>query len=401
MMILSVIGKMNRSLRSCGKGFFILIILQVSLSCDWQGSSVTQKLEEAQKILQQIEAAPLENWSSTKRARLRQQLFEGAVMELLIDWALSHPQSFSNLLEHLNANKNFLQNLSKQIAEQGKSFVFLERFSARDSQEMAALLDCIKGIEQQDHRTKVTAHQQTLSSSPQGIAGLTGEFDGVRWQGAAFVLAQSECQLGLATAGHNVVGMDGLMRAPLANLSIQLRGLHHALVEVLPIHSPRQPEQDWTLLIANKIGCGRDYAEPIQSVGYHNTLPEQGLAVGLYCYHQGLQDVMPSLYAEQCRIYPTNAGVLDYYADKPPGQLGIHTCFSERGSSGCPILFHDKLDTYFLGTQIERDATTGAGIVRLFSDEFAQALEDLRERFARDDTVYRSTPLGKINASDG
>jgi len=367
-----------------------------SLACDLQTQSPVQRLADAQQRLEQFATLPPTDWQTASIKRLQRLCNDAEVMALLVDWALSNPQPFTVLIGHLD-EQSFRQSFVQQVVGQGKSFVFMERYSELKTVEIVALLNAITELEQQDHRTKVTAHQFSLTASLERVASFVGEYEGVRWEGAAFLLAQSKCQLGLATAGHNVIGADGAMRAPLADLSIRLRGEQLTLVEVLPIHSPMQPEQDWTLLIADKLYCGKDYTESSLQTVSTGELPETGLVVSLYCYHQGDQDVMPSLYQEQCRIYPTNAGVLDYYADRVTAQLGIHSCISEPGSSGCPILFQNNLNTYFLGTQIERDATTGAGIVRLLSDEFAQALVTLRERFAQDDAAYRLTPLGRIS----
>ena len=397
MKISSVIKKMSSYLPACVKVLCLLTLLLVSLACDLQRQSSIQSLVDAQQRLEQFVILPPANWQTASIKRLQRLCNDSEVMALLVDWALSHPQSFTVLLAHLD-EQSFRQSFVQQVVGQGKSFVFMERYSELKTVDIVALLNAITELEQQDHRTKVTAHQFSLTDSLERVASFVGEYGGVRWEGAAFLLAQSECQLGLATAGHNVIDADGTMRAPLAELSIRLRGEQLTLVEVLPIQSPTQPEQDWTLLIADKLYCGKDYTESSVQAVSTSALPEAGLAVSLYCYHQSDQDVMPSLYQEQCRIYPTNAGVLDYYAGRVTAQLGIHSCISEPGSSGCPILFQNELNTYFLGTQIERDATTGAGIARLLSDEFAQALVTLRERFAQDDLAYRLTPLGRISA---
>jgi len=80
--------------------------------------------------------------------------------------------------------------------------------------------------------------------------------------------------------------------------------------------------------------------------------------------------------------------VLDHYAQKVGKPLLIHSCVSEFGSSGCPLFVEEDYSYRFLGTQIEGDSVTGAGIVRIFSDEYAQALEQVKAGFLAHDKTY-------------
>lgn len=389
---------MSRYLSLCAKALLLPALLLGSISCDFGTPSPERKAELASAILGRLASQPPANWSAEKIDLLKDQLPETAVTDILIDWALRYPSRFVELLKQLRGD-TFNRNFAQRIAEQGRSFVFIERFSGLKGVGVEKLLKHIAQVEQRDRRTKVPAHKLSLESPLRRIARLEGEFDGVKWQGAAVLLAQSRCQLGFATAGHNVLNGEGVLRAPPENIKLNIGGVKHALVEALPTHPPSQPEQDWTLLIADKPYCGKEYNQAELAFTDDRPLPQQGLQVGLYCYHQSSTDVMASLYQEQCRIYPSDAGVLDYYRAKPPGRLGIHTCFSEKGSSGCPILFRENQKAYFVGTQIEGDAETGAGIARLFSDEFAQALTYLQQRFAKDDEGYRASVL-TISAND-
>jgi len=299
-------------------------------------------------------------------------------MTALVDWSLQNPRHFTHLLPFLD-HQPFARHFAERVVVQGKRFVFLERFAERGGQQLADLAEQIRLLEGQDKRVMVRG-QQAVASSP-GIARLTGEADGVRWDGAAVLVAEDACRLGLVTAGHNVVNDEGELRAPLRDFRLHIGDRAHVLLAVLPVQATRAPEHDWTLLVAEKVRCGERYPGLPLAVAANRSVPQEGMTVALYCYHRGKWDVRPVLYREECRIYPTDAGVLDYYAGRPAGQLGVHSCVSERGSSGCPILLKKDRQTYLLGTQIERDGDTGAGIARLVSGDFAQALAALRRDF--------------------
>lgn len=317
--------------------------------------------------------------------RLNQLLKDNRALDRLVAWSLQYPQGFALLLPTID-NEEFTRRFSRRVVAQGKSFVFLERFAQNRAPAMSAMRDRVRQLEGRDRRTMVVG-KELSHSALQRIARLNGKAAGVSWSGAAVLVTQSECRLGFITAGHNVVDRHGQLRTPLDNFRLSLADRPHKVLQVLPIQASAAPEQDWALLVAEKVRCGDHYPEAELAIAPNRRLPARGMAVGLYCFHQGERDVMPSLYQESCRIYPTDAGVLDYYANRPAGQLGVHTCLSEKGSSGCPILFQENRMTYLLGMQIERDADTGAGIARLISGEFAQALVGLQRDFGGEEAL--------------
>lgn len=329
------------------------------------------------------------NVSVSAIENLKQLVSQPSQHQLLVTWALEQPQKFASLLAVIG-NDQFSRAFAGKAMEMGKSFLFLERLDPSANTEVADLLDHIRSLEHRDRRAKVSMRRLPLSSPLTRIFKFQGHDGQTQWQGAALLLAESECQLGLATAGHNLLAKKGSLRAPLEDLSVEIAGIDHPLVEVLSMQSPVQPEQDWIIAIADKVHCGKRYDRSELVISDNLRIPASGMAVGLYCFHQGDQDVMATLYQEQCQIFPTKAGVLAHYQNRSGDKLGIHSCISEKGSSGCPILYQDKGLTYFLGTQIERDSITGAGIARLFSDDFYATYEQLKSRFVQDDIAYRA-----------
>ena len=339
--------------------------LLVSASCD----APLQKQIKADDFIKQLDAYRPEQLSLHTIQNLQQQLSQPLPLELLVTWALDHPQKFAALMANAG-NETLNTKLAAKAVEMGKSFLFLERLANPEGHVVADLLQRIELLEHRDRRSKVLSRRLELSSPLTRIVKFQGHDGQAQWQGAALLLVESECQLGLATAGHNLLTEKGALRAPLKNLNVEIGGVSHPLVELLSTQSPVEPEQDWVIAITNKTDCGKPYGSSELALADNTALPDSGMAVGLYCFHQGEQDVMASLYQEQCDIFPANAGVLDHYQNRSGNKLGIHSCVSEKGSSGCPILYQDQGATYFLATQIERDSITGAGIARLFSDDF-------------------------------
>ena len=96
----------------------------------------------------------------------------------------------------------------------------------------------------------------------------------------------------------------------------------------------------------------------------------------MVCWQQGKHDLTPHLYRESCRLYPPQQA-LSIYADKTDMSLGVHTCVSEPGSSGCPLIYQVDDKTYLAGIQIEGDSLTGAGIGRLYTNGFQSSVESV------------------------
>ena len=328
-----------------------------------------------------VEQAALDLAKVYNREQDKQQ-----VTNAMVTWATRYPQRFATLASHL-AMEGFAVEFAASAAATGKTFVLLERLDGDDS-ALQSVLQALQRREKRDRRVKVPAYRLAPNSPLQRIARLSGANDSKSWQGGAMLLLESQCQLAFAAAGHTFADESGALRAPLESFELGFSGHTYRVVEVVALQSPLAPEHDWAVLIVNKDYCGRASSPGVAALPVLVDIPENGLDVELYCYQQGPADVAAYLYQEQCRIYPSNAGVLDHYADKPGGLLGVHSCRSEKGSSGCPILLNQAGDLVFVGTQIERDSLTQAGIARLFSAEFRLSLAEIEARFAEHDRAY-------------
>ncbi len=308
------------------------------------------------------------------------------VTHAVVAWAAEHPQRFTEMASYL-VRDGFAENFAASAAESGKLFLLLERLDSDDA-ALQELLRAMHRHENRDRRVKVPAYQLAADSAPQRIARLRGTNDSRNWQGGAMLLLESQCQLAFAAAGHTLADEFGRLRAPLDSFELVVAGRSYRVAEAEPQNSPLAPEHDWVVLIADKDECGQTVAPGVLAMPAAIDIPETGLDVELYCYHQGRSDVDAALYREQCRMYPSEAGVLDHYATKKAGLIGVHSCRSEKGSSGCPLLYNQAGALHFLGTQIERDSLTRAGIARLFSGEFRLALAAIETRFAAHDRDY-------------
>lgn len=391
---------MNRYWRLCAKrlrsALFLTGWLWGCVSCDVP----LKQLSDTERLIEYLEVYRLEqtllpDTPSPDTQALKKILSRPVELDAMLVWAQEHPKRFSALMAAIG-NEKLNNMLSRRAVDMGKSFLLLERLDRSANDEVADLLVRIEELEYRDGRDKVSMRRLPLSSPLTRIVKFQGRDNQIQWKGAALLLAESECQLGLATAGHNLLTKSGSLRAPLDDLRIEIAHVDHPLVEVLSMKSPVEPEQDWIIAIADKIHCGKNYDRSELAMADKHQLPTSGLQVGLYCFHQGDQDVMSTLYGEQCQIFPAEAGVLDHYQNRSENKLGIHNCVSEKGSSGCPIFYQDQGVTYFLATQIERDSITGAGIARLFSDDFYATYERLKSRFARDDIAYRASQISRF-----
>ena len=357
-----------------------LAILSVCLvlSC----GTAKDEIESATKVLDRwgrMEANPV---STAHQKQINQLFLDAANLNLLLSWALQHPAQFSQRLSYFK-EAAFYHSFAELVVEGGKSFALIEMLIGSPSLEAERLLKAIRARENLDARIKVSAQTKSSAIVLQSIIALEGETATTAWRGAALLVAQNRCQVALVTAGHNVLDGRGELRAPLSQLYLHLPGGKQTITEVFPQTSPIPSAQDWAILVANKNRCADQFESLALEPWPFQQIPEQGLDVSLFCFHQSQSDVIPSLYAEQCRIYPSETGVLKYYANQPAGKLGIHTCQSVTGSSGCPVLYNDGEQNYFLGMQIEGDRLTGAGIARLVRDDFAKAIRQVKARLVQ------------------
>jgi hypothetical protein len=308
------------------------------------------------------------------------------VADTVVSWATRHPRRFASLASHL-VMEGFAEQFAASAAAAGKTFLLVERLDGAGT-AVQPVLQAMQRLDERDRRFKVPAYRLAPDSPLRRIARLSANHAGQGWEGGAMLLLESECQLGFAAAGHTFADESGALRAPLESFELAFAGQSYRVAEVVALQPSVAPEHDWALLVVNKEYCGRTTAPGAVALPALVEIPAAGLEVELYCYQQGPADVAAYLYQQQCRIYPSDAGVLDHYADKPKGLLGVHSCRSEKGSSGCPILLNEAGDYQFVGTQIERDSLTGAGIARLFSAEFRLALSELSARFLAHDRAY-------------
>lgn len=299
--------------------------------------------------------------------------------ELLLDWAEQYPFRFIRLLSHLK-DRAFYEQFADHVVSSGKSFTMINLLAANATATASRMLALIRQKEHRDLRTKVSGVELKRASELQDVLVLEGESKDHFWRGGAMVVAQSSCHLAVATAGHNVLNNNAGLRTPLNQLRLLWHGKTLVITEAFPLVKPQRAVRDWVILLATKPRCDDEPDFPEIALKEQGQLPQGGLRVSLYCHHQAEHDPVSSLYREQCHIYPTDAGVLEHYKDQPPGKLGVHTCRSVTGSSGCPVMYEDSDKRYFLGMQIEGDRLTGAGIARLVGDDFSAAIRQVRER---------------------
>lgn len=354
---------MNRFSNLCASWLILGAITTALTGCGFESKPTTHQPILFDQLLQLAVTQAPEHWSGAQHRQLREQLTFPPAQIALLDWGLKNPGTFERLLQKLESDQAYIA-LAEQAIANGKGFLLIERFGEHQDYGIAKLVRAIRNLEQQDQRRKLTNTQVFAAPALESIAQLSGEHQGVKWQGAAFLVSESDCQLGFLTAGHNLIGAKGSPKA-LEHSQLRLKGQTYQPRLVAPYASPALAENDWVLLVADKVPCTPERFDGLSLIEEGHELNPHGEAAELYCFHQGPQDVMPALYAEACTLYPAEAGVLDLYREKPPGTLGIHGCQSDPGSSGCPLLINRPDSLSVIGIQIEGDRKTGAGIVRL------------------------------------
>ncbi len=311
------------------------------------------------------------------------QLFSGQEnITILLDWAIQHPARFIPLLDYLK-DPELLERFASLAVARGKSFIMMELLAQQSSNEATLLLAAIKKIEHFDARVKVPVRDRHNNPVLQRVVAFEGENDRHAWRGGALVVAENECRIALATAGHNILGEQGELRTSLNQLRLHLKNEKLPVSEVFPLSSPVQSAEDWIILMVDKPRCSKGINYPDMALATDQSIPKTGLEINLYCFYQSGAELIPSLHREQCQIYPTRSGVLSHFTEYADGKLGIHTCQSETGSSGCPVFYIEDGTAYFMAMQIERDRPTGAGIARMVRDDFAQAVSLVQKRLAK------------------
>ena len=358
--------------RLCGIGCLLWLLVGCSPS-----SSPVADFELQLQTPQQYAESELE--LSLIRAYNEQA---AVVVDLLLHWGVTHSAMLISLTR--NQSPQLINDLARQAVASGKSFVLIERLLA-EHELQHPLLMALRSEEERDGR--MLALDTAVADLNRRLVSLSGRSSKTRWRGAAFIVAESRCQLGLVSAAHNLLDAEGRKRIPLSDFELGYDDESLKLVNVIAPANPYQSSQDWALLVADKPYCNEHYfSEPLAIAG-PQALDATGTDVTLLCFYQGKQDTRQRIYQEVCHLNPLADNVLDYYADKEGQPLAIHGCRSDAGSSGCPILLENAGERVLLATQIEGDRQTGAGIARLVQGEFRQAIEQLAGRFAEEDTA--------------
>jgi|GEM_PF-1741484 len=308
-------------------------------------------------------------------------LDQSAVFDQLLDWALENPDPFLILLEDLQ-DDFFQQSLAEYLVLQGKTFLLLEQIPEESDSLFIGLL---RELEETDSRRAVAMRSLSNNSAIKSIAQLYADGQGKSWRGGAYLVIESRCHLAFATAGHNIVDAQGKQRTDLENIQVELRNTRYEVIATSLRKSSQAPENDWIFLLVQKPRCGQITNEMQAGTNDFVPIPAEGLDASLFCYHQSDFTVSEYLHREDCRIYPAEAGRLAYYQDSQPNTLGIHSCISEAGSSGCPLMVDNGEGWEFIATQIEGDSLSGAGIARLLSGQYRAELQLIRDRLVQED----------------
>jgi len=300
-------------------------------------------------------------------------------LEPLAQQALLSPQQFIQQFQQLSAasRTQLVQPLARYWVTQGKSFRVIESLQVLSSTEATDLVAAVRKLEQRDGRQKISDYQLTSDKVLRRVARLQGQTENHSWQGGALLMGVEQCHWFFVTAAHNVLGQDGQLRTELNRFRLSLRDAEFELTGwQAPVSSQDvlAAEQDWLILTAKGPFCDWDVHENTFAERDELVVPALGMAVEMVCWHQGKHDLKPSLYREPCRLYPPHQA-LNHYADKSAETLGIHSCVSEPGSSGCPLVRYVGGEAQLVGIQIEGDSLTGAGISRLYTQAFRRQVQ--------------------------